>query len=715
MSTGMDRLFALDIGTRSVVGLVLERKGTQQFKVLGCEIEEHNERSMLDGQIHDVIAVASVIQKVKNQLEKKLGPLSDVAVAAAGRSLKTTRSVISKDIKGNPIMNKDDVLTLELSAVQQAQAQLAKEEDLLPSTQYYCVGYSVVNYKLDGEIIGNLIDQRGNEVSIEVIATFLPRVVVDSLLAALERASLKMKALTLEPIAAINVLIPPSMRKLNIALVDIGAGTSDIAITSDGTITAYGMVPVAGDEITESISQAYLLDFPVAEKLKRQIQSKDVLKFVDILGMEHHLKKDEMLSAIEKDVLALAKQICQKIIELNGKAPQAVMLVGGGSQTPLLPGKMAEILGLPESRVAVRGADAIQSIIGKHRKLQGPEAITPIGIAVAAEKHPIKYMTYHVNGAQIRVFDLRPITVGEALLYSGLDMRKLHGKPGMALSITVNGKIRIIPGEHGTPPVIEKNGVAASLDETVQNGDQMTVEPGRDGKDASATLKDFITEIDTLDVFLDDKPVSVPPLFLVNGSRQELSYSLQDRDEVTITFPNRLLDVLEHLQLYSSDMMKKNWMVTVNGKTINLYHQKVLVLLNGKEVPLTVRVRQGDRIHLKKNQQVPLIGDILKQDEWNTGVIHITFNGEPLSINNSNCLIKMNGKAVSIDTPIEEGANIVIETVQKPAIFSDVFRYVEIESPEIHSGKKMITLVNQQPARFDTEIKTGDVLELRWE
>ena len=92
---------------------------------------------------------------------------------------------------------------------------------------------------------------------------------MESLLSALKRANLEMEALTLEPIAAINVLIPPTMRRLNVALVDIGAGTSDIAITDYGTVVAYGMVPNAGDEITEALSDLYLLDFHQAEKAKR--------------------------------------------------------------------------------------------------------------------------------------------------------------------------------------------------------------------------------------------------------------------------------------------------------------------------------------------------------------------------------------------------------------------------------------------------------------
>src|SRR5699024_10663995 len=136
----------------------------------------------------------------------------------------------------------------------------------------------------DGEQIGSPIDQTGDNVSVEIIATFLPKVVIESLLAALDRANLTMDALTLEPIAAIHVLIPDSMRRLNVALIDIGAGTSDIAITSDGTVTAYGMVPVAGDKITEAISDEYLLDFQVAEKTKRDIVSHGEASVHDILG-----------------------------------------------------------------------------------------------------------------------------------------------------------------------------------------------------------------------------------------------------------------------------------------------------------------------------------------------------------------------------------------------------------------------------------------------
>ena len=341
-----ETLFALDIGTRSVVGIILE-KSDKSYKIIDILSQEHSERAMLDGQIHDVTAVAKVISQIKNKLEEKHGPLKKVSVAAAGRALKTEKATASIEIKGKPIIKHEDILHLEYSAVQEAQNTVA-EKNTLHST-YYCVGYSILYYRLDGQEIGNLIDQSGNAASVEIIATFLPKVVVESLLAALKRANLEMQALTLEPIAAINVLIPPTMRRLNVALVDIGAGTSDIALTDSGTIIAYGMVPIAGDEITEAISDFLLLDFPLAEAAKRKLINQDMITVTDILGFEIEMSKKEIVNHITPALERLAEAISQEILELNnGKSPKAVMLVGGGSQTPLLINLISKYLHLPE-------------------------------------------------------------------------------------------------------------------------------------------------------------------------------------------------------------------------------------------------------------------------------------------------------------------------------------------------------------------------------
>jgi cell division ATPase FtsA len=112
--------------------------------------------------------------------------------------------------------------------------------------------------------------------------------------------------------------------------VDIGAGTSDIAITKSGTVIAYAMVPIAGDELTETIAQHYLVDFNMAERIKLALgEDQDTIEFVDILDNKVTVKPDEVAEVIRPSVDELAKTITGKILEYNGgKAPNAVFLVG---------------------------------------------------------------------------------------------------------------------------------------------------------------------------------------------------------------------------------------------------------------------------------------------------------------------------------------------------------------------------------------------------
>ena len=66
----LPKLFALDIGTRSVVGIILEERD-QSFHVVDILVEEHKERAMVDGQIHNVLKVAEAINTIKTKLEEK--------------------------------------------------------------------------------------------------------------------------------------------------------------------------------------------------------------------------------------------------------------------------------------------------------------------------------------------------------------------------------------------------------------------------------------------------------------------------------------------------------------------------------------------------------------------------------------------------------------------------------------------------------------------
>ncbi len=706
------KLFALDIGTRSVVGIILE-EDNDHFHVQDILVKEHKERAMVDGQIHNVMYVAELINEIKQELEEKHGPLSKVSVAAAGRSLKTEQASVTINIRNRPIFTEEDISRLELQAVQQAQQQLLQHKEDTKTSHYYCVGYSVLYYRLDGEEIGSLLDQQGDEAQIEVIATFLPRVVVESLIAALKRANLEMDALTLEPIAAINVLIPPTMRRLNVALVDIGAGTSDIAITDKSTVVAYGMVPTAGDEITEALSDHYLLDFPVAEEAKRQLHCSEEILIQDILGFDQYYPKEEVLSAIEPAVKQLAKAIGEEILRLNNRtAPKAVMLVGGGSLTPNLTTEIGLVLDLPANRIAVRGVDAIQNLTKEAHIKASPELVTPIGIAIAAKKMPIQYMSLTVNEQIVRLFELKEMTVGDAFLAANIRAKQLYGKPGHGLSISVNGQDIFIPGGHGQPAQILVNGQQSSTKTIIKTGDAIQLIEGQDGLPATATIRDIVDQAVIKTITIQGTKYVIEPKITVNGSSVSMDALVNDRDIIAYEIAETVEDVFTSTN--NTNLLKQfeSYVIYVDGKPLYLPAFSANLLINGKPGKLSYAVQHNDIItfsqpSLPTVQKIADHMNVLLEDK-----IIVHFQQELLELKKTTNEVLVNQAVVSPLSTVPNGATVSIqEKDRSPWIYQDVFRFSNWQLPTTFKGNFTI-LRNGQPATFDTEIFGGDQLEI---
>lgn len=706
------KLFALDIGTRSVVGIILE-EDNDHFHVQDILVKEHKERAMVDGQIHNVMYVAELINEIKQELEEKHGPLSKVSVAAAGRSLKTEQASVTINIRNRPIFTEEDISRLELQAVQQAQQQLLQHKEDTKTSHYYCVGYSVLYYRLDGEEIGSLLDQQGDEAQIEVIATFLPRVVVESLIAALKRANLEMDALTLEPIAAINVLIPPTMRRLNVALVDIGAGTSDIAITDKSTVVAYGMVPTAGDEITEALSDHYLLDFPVAEEAKRQLHCSEEILIQDILGFDQYYPKEEVLTAIEPAVKQLAKAIGEEILRLNNRtAPKAVMLVGGGSLTPNLTTEIGLVLDLPANRIAVRGVDAIQNLTKEAHIKASPELVTPIGIAIAAKKMPIQYMSLTVNEQIVRLFELKEMTVGDAFLAANIRAKQLYGKPGHGLSISVNGQDIFIPGGHGQPAQILVNGQQSSTKTIIKTGDAIQLIEGQDGLPATATIRDIVDQAVIKTITIQETKYVIEPKITVNGASVSMDALVNDRDIIAYEIAETVEDVFTSTN--NTHILKnfESYVIYVDGKPLYLPAFSANLLINGKPGKLSYAVQHNDTITFSQPSlpTVQRIADHLNVLLEDKIIVH--FQQELLELKKTTNEVLVNQAVVSPLSTVPNGATVSIqEKDRSPWIYQDVFRFSNWQLPTTFKGNFTI-LRNGQPATFDTEIFGGDQLEI---
>jgi len=485
--------FALDIGTGSVMG-ILGQRNNDKIIIRDVAVEMHKKRAMYDGQIHDIEAVAQVAQRIKNKIEEKSNvKLTEVAIAAAGRSLKTVNAKVDVDFDEVTEIDTQIMKNIEAKSLQEAANMIKDAEN--DNISYYNVGHTVMTYRLDEYEIKNPVGHKGSKISLEVIATFLPKIVVEALNSVMNRIGLTVSYMTLEPIVALEISVPESVRLLNVAMVDIGAGTSDIAITKDGSIVGYAMTSTAGDEITESLSQNFLLDFNTAENLKCKLSNQETQVFTDIVGIENEMTSAEILDKIKDSISLVAKNIADEILKLNKKAPSAVFLIGGGSLTPGLGEMVADYLQIPNARVVIKTVESISEIENDNPILQGPQCVTPVGILACSIKNEKQdFMSVSVNNKKVKMFRSMDLKISDALLLAGFNPRELISRKGKSLLIDINGEKKIYNGEFGEESKVFLNQIIANIDSKISDGDDIVVQSATKGKDAYVSVKDIIEE-----------------------------------------------------------------------------------------------------------------------------------------------------------------------------------------------------------------------------
>jgi cell division protein FtsA len=677
-----DVIFALDIGTRTIIGLV----GIQEedrFIVQAADILEHSSRAMLDGQIHDISKVAAGVRRVKENLEAKLGyTLTRVSIAAAGRVLKTCQVTVERDIEDGREIDVQLVSAIEMEGIQKAQLEI--ENSLHTANekgQFYCVGYSVVSYYLNDYIISSLVGHKGHRIGVELLATFLPQMVVDSLYTVIERAGLEVTFLTLEPIAALNVAIPKDLRLLNLALVDIGAGTSDIAITKSGTVIAYAMVPVAGDELTETIAQHYLVDFNMAERIKLALgKGQEAIEFMDILDNKVTVKPDEVAEVIRPTVDELAKTITGKILEYNGgKAPNAVFLVGGGSQARGLSEALSNYIGLSRERVAVRNRSIAKNVVVDEECLSGPDSITPLGILVTTglnRGQDFFYVT--VNGIQVKMYNARKMSVSDALLLAGFNPDQLICKSGKNIKFILNGKDKTLRGSFGKPAEIYVNDAMASLTTMISPGDTLKVTPAEKGSDGSAKAGDFLGEVPSVILKWNGNTYRVQPSVMINDEKVQEDTLIKENDRVDIIMDSTIADIIGQ---YEIDALR--------------YEFKV----NGEIIDAEMKLSGGEIIECVPRYVPPAEPEPKKEE----GILDF------------NAVLQTLSQVVEADNSIlvtVNGKKLVLPPKATNYLFIDLFNHIDFD---LTNPRGVIQLkLNGRDANYTDIIKTGDVIDIYW-
>ena len=487
-----DLVYALDIGTRSVVGVVGRPVG-DRLKVLDVEMAEHSKRSMMDGQIDDIRQVGALAKVVTERLEGRLGiHMERVCVAAAGRALRTQVGSFSLELPTEQSIDAEQISTLEAGAVSAAEAELHSDGET--RRQMFLVGYTVAQYRLDNYPLSNLQYHTGRKVEADVVATFLPGEVVESLYAAMREAGLQVSSMTLEPIAAMNAAIPAELRLLNLAMVDIGAGTTDIALCRDGSVVGYTMATVAGDEVTEAIMRAYLVDFKTAEEIKRSLsEGEEPIRCRNILGQETRVTVADVGKVIQESLDKLADAISKQILSVNGAAPSAVFLAGGGSKLSGLRERVAERLEMDENRVAIAGNNFALSVFSDTLDLEKPEYATPLGIAISAGLGLLNdsYVVM-LNGQTAKLFRNGVLTLRDILLMNGYTYADMVGRTGKNLNLTLDGRRVVLRGEPAVPAILRVNDEEATLSTVVHAGDQIRFIPASHGASAHSTLEELL-------------------------------------------------------------------------------------------------------------------------------------------------------------------------------------------------------------------------------
>lgn len=735
----MNNVFGLDIGTRNVVGTVGYQTDDKEFVVTAQYVREHETRAMLDGQIHDIGRVAKTIKEVKDELEKQTGqPLEEVCIAAAGRVLKTVTTHVEYEYAQESVVTGEDVHTLNLLGIEKAQEALKEVNDT--SYKFYCVGYSTVKFFLNDEVFISLEGHKANKIGEDIIVTFLPEDVVDGLYAAVGQAGLSVANMTLEPIAAINVAIPENYRMLNIALVDVGAGTSDISITRDGSIIAYGMIPHAGDEMTEVIVQHFLVDFNMAESIKLQSTTSDTVTYKDIMSIEHTIPAQDVWDVAAPVVDNIAQEVSAKIRELNGdKTVSACFVVGGGGKIHGFTEKLAEDLDLPEERVALRGEEVLGDVTFEQEDItKDPLLVTPIGICLNYYEQRNNFIMVRFNGERIKLYDNNRLTIVDAALQAGFSNDELFPKRGTPINFTVNGVARLVRGEAGEGAVVTMNGKPASINTPLEPNSEIIIEPSTAGEAAEYKISQLDEYNHSVITFvINGRKVSCPRFVQVNGRLEPEDYSIRENDVIETRNYYTVRQIAQFMDL----VIDTDQMIFVNNEEADLdtlvYENSSVewktdeygvARIDNNNYNDTQESDSNDASVLAEqdanstesdntvtrtseqmmNQVLDELHDEFAKEAEASAVPENELPENELPKND----IQEEDSSKNTVTVIVNGEPVELSG-KDTYIFVDIFTHISFDLQE-GKGRAIATVINGRDAQFSEELHEGDKIELYW-
>ena len=358
-------LLALDIGTEFVKAVIAEKTSDDNLNIIGVGKEHQSMGNMYAGAIADIQAVVSTCEKALSRAEEMAGVVSKTCVVGiAGELIKgNTRTVRYKRKDSNkPITDNEMqqiIQKVQDKAGEQARQEIALETDNL-EVEVRLINSAIVSLSIDGYKVSNPIGFKGSDLMIQFYTAFAPLVHISAIEKVCAELNLDLLAVAVEPFAVCRACLGNELDSNFSAIVmDIGGGTTDIAVVDDGGVEGTKMFGIGGRSFTHQIATKTGLDYDTAEAVKLQLGgvSLDQLTLIHrdetVAEAEHRNEIQTILSTPERS-RKINKAITDNIeVWLGGVAvaledfplvealPTKILLCGGGAGLSALQEELA--------------------------------------------------------------------------------------------------------------------------------------------------------------------------------------------------------------------------------------------------------------------------------------------------------------------------------------------------------------------------------------
>jgi len=334
-SKGEEYLVALDIGTefvKALIGRVNTTDGT--VEIVGVGREHQGLSDMQAGAIADIAAVVENCDKALNQAEDQAGvSVRTCIIGIAGELVKgttTTIRVARKDAtKPLDIIEMEKIINLVQDRAQTtAKKQLAWELGG-KEVEVRLVNSALVSIEIDGYPVTNPIGFQGKDVVVQLYTAFAPMIHIGALEKTAQELDLDLLAVAAEPFAVARAVIGNNPNQsLNAILMDVGGGTTDIAVINEGGVQGTKMFGIGGRAYTHAVERDMGVDFEAAEDLKIGLGTNKIPV----------AKRSAVEAALGKtaDVWTGGIELALSEFTKLDHLPHRLFLCGGGSSLDLL-------------------------------------------------------------------------------------------------------------------------------------------------------------------------------------------------------------------------------------------------------------------------------------------------------------------------------------------------------------------------------------------